>query len=113
MSSGVNVKLTTKAIEQLKTEYGFGGEEEKYLLLYAEPGGCAGMKYQMGVSEGKDEEDVLVFDKDGIKAVAPLSCVSWLNGLEIDYSDDLISPGFRIVNPSAKQSCGCGSSFSV
>ena len=57
--------------------------------------------------------DQLVYQEDDLRVVADRRSAPYLDGLEIDYSDDLVRSGFRLKNPSAAKSCGCGASFAV
>jgi iron-sulfur cluster assembly accessory protein len=75
-------------------------------------GGCSGFQYNF-VLESDRLEDDLVIERDGaIVLVDPVS-LGFLNGAEIDFVDDLIGAAFKINNPNATSSCGCGTSFSV
>ena len=65
----------------------------------------------MAVSVIKDDE--IVFDEDNIKVVADKRSALFLEGLNIDFSNDLIQAGFRLTNPNAADSCACGSSFAT
>ncbi|MBV9571107.1 MAG: iron-sulfur cluster insertion protein ErpA [Alphaproteobacteria bacterium] len=75
-------------------------------------GGCSGFQYNFALDDAKAEDD-LVIDRDGaLILIDPLS-LDFLRGAEIDYVDDLIGAAFKINNPNAQSSCGCGTSFSV
>ena len=75
-------------------------------------GGCSGFRYDFEVVAATNEDD-LVIEKDGARvAIDPVS-VPYMAGAEIDYVDDLIGASFKIHNPNATASCGCGTSFSL
>ena len=75
-------------------------------------GGCSGFSYTLDVTE-KPADDDEVFDSHGVRVVCdPKSCL-FLDGTEVDYSDDILKGGFVFKNPNAKKSCGCGASFST
>ena len=82
------------------------------LRVSVEGGGCSGFQYKFDVQQAKADDD-LVLDRDGaIVLIDPVS-VQYMAGAEIDYVDDLIGASFKINNPVATASCGCGTSFSV
>lgn len=82
---------------------------EQGLRLAVERGGCAGLQYSMTLGEPHDGDEVI--DQEGVKVFVDQESGSYLEGCTLDYSDDLTGAGFRIVNPRAARSCGCGTSF--
>jgi len=102
----VNVSPTAKTeLEKL----GIGGD--KFLRLIVVSGGCAGMKYGAAIDNKREEGDLTIFEEDGFEVVTSMKFVSYMDGLLIDYSTDLMDAGFIIGNPSASSSCSCGASF--
>ena len=77
------------------------------------PGGCSGLTYSAGIDTALGEGDAVIYDADGIRIVSDRGSAMNLDGLQVDYSDDLIHSGFRLSNPNASHSCGCGASFDV
>lgn len=75
-------------------------------------GGCSGLSYVMEPAEKPEEGDV-VQEIDGLKLFIHPKAVLYLKGLRIDYTDHLLNGGFKFINPNAKSSCGCGTSFGV
>lgn len=75
-------------------------------------GGCSGLSYTMVFEEKPGEHD-RVFEADGVKVYCDPKSYLYLNGLTLDYSNELIGGGFRFVNPNATRTCSCGSSFSA
>ena len=67
------------------------------------------MEYVMALDHTKEGDDVL--DQDGVKVMVDQASMPFLRGSTIDYCDDLVGTGFRIQNPNAVRSCGCGTSF--
>jgi iron-sulfur cluster assembly protein len=102
------IEVTDKAIKELQ---GMDLAEQAFMRIGVMPGGCSGMTYSASIDTELDAEDVVLYDKEGIRVVTASSSVGLLDGLTIDYSDDLIRSGFRFKNPNACGSCGCGSSF--
>jgi iron-sulfur cluster assembly accessory protein len=82
------------------------------LRVSVEGGGCSGFQYKFGVDKTKAEDD-LTFVRNGITVLVDPVSVNYLAGSELDYVDDLIGASFRVNNPNATASCGCGTSFSV
>ncbi|MGA2409151.1 MAG: iron-sulfur cluster assembly accessory protein [Candidatus Binataceae bacterium] len=74
-------------------------------------GGCSGLQYRMEIDSAKERDKI--FERDGAKLIVDKKSFLYLNGSELDYADELMSAGFRLVNPNAKRSCGCGESFVV
>jgi iron-sulfur cluster assembly protein len=109
----MNITITDKAAELVKTTMAEIETEDPHLYLYVAGGGCSGLQYGLAVSEGEPEiDDVVVYD-NGVKIVVAGDSVKYLDGAVINYKEDGLMSGFKIENPNAEKSCGCGSSFSV
>ncbi len=80
------------------------------LKVSVTPGGCSGFVYQMNFEKAPEKADI-VFEDKGVKVFIDADSLNMLRGSEIDYVDSLNESGFKINNPNAKQSCGCGKSF--
>lgn len=80
------------------------------LRVFVTGGGCSGMQYGMAFEENSQEFDKVV-EIDGIRLLIDPTSLMYLKGATIDFVDSLIGGGFRIDNPNAVSSCGCGSSF--
>jgi iron-sulfur cluster assembly protein len=101
--------LTDSAVKHLQELLREKGAPGKALRISVERGGCAGMSYEMALDD-PDEKDFSEA-RDGVKVVVDPASLQYLDGSTIDYSDDLAGAGFRIRNPHAARSCGCGTSF--
>ena len=89
------------------------GEGRPVMLRVAvSAGGCSGFQYEFDLVPGAESED-LVLERDGARAVVDQISMLLLKGSEIDFVDELVGAQFRVNNPNAKSSCGCGVSFSV
>jgi len=77
-----------------------------------EGGGCSGFQYKFDMDSAQAADD-LVIQRDGATVLIDQTSVGYLAGSEIDFVDDLIGASFRINNPQATASCGCGTSFSI
>ncbi|WP_341524908.1 iron-sulfur cluster assembly accessory protein [Nostoc sp. UHCC 0302] len=80
--------------------------------LAVKSGGCSGWFYEMSFAQAEEVSD-RVFDLDGIQVVIDAQSLNYINGLTLDYSEDLMGGGFRFHNPQAIATCGCGNSFSI
>jgi iron-sulfur cluster assembly accessory protein len=82
------------------------------LRVSVEGGGCSGFQYKFDFVSTRADDD-LVLARDGATVLVDPVSVQYMAGAEIDFVDDLIGASFRISNPVATASCGCGTSFSV
>ena len=82
------------------------------LRVSVEGGGCSGFQYKFDMDSAQAADD-LVIQRDGATVLIDQTSVGYLAGSEIDFVDDLIGASFRINNPQATASCGCGTSFSI
>ncbi|MBU0678367.1 MAG: iron-sulfur cluster assembly accessory protein [Verrucomicrobia bacterium] len=104
------IKISDRAKEQLKKLDAVGAQ---FLRVSVAPGGCSGMTYKACIDDTLKEGDQAVYEDGDLRVVAEAGSAMFLDGLEIDYSSDLIKSGFRFTNPNAVKSCGCGSSFGI
>ena len=110
MASG-NVTVTDRATHKIAAI--LKGEAAGAMLrVSVEGGGCSGFQYKFDVEREKAEDDLVIARNDATVLIDPVS-VGFLAGSEIDFVDDLIGASFKINNPNAKSSCGCGTSFSL
>jgi iron-sulfur cluster assembly accessory protein len=82
------------------------------LRVSVEGGGCSGFQYKFGVETAKAEDDLVIAREGAVVLIDPVS-VDYMAGSEIDFVDDLIGASFKVKNPKAKASCGCGTSFAL
>ena len=94
--------------------HAIGKSEGKALMLRVavEGGGCSGFQYQFDLVETAQPDDLRI-ERDGASALVDEMSLVMLKGSEIDFVDELAGAEFRIRNPNAKTSCGCGVSFSI
>ena len=105
------VQLTASAAEEIKDLLAKPENAGKTFRLYVEQGGCSGMQYSM-VFDEKRPDDV-TGDMHGVTVVVDPFSAQFLRGAQVDFSDALTGGGFKISNPNARQSCGCGKSFTA
>ena len=103
----VSERAARRIGEILKTE-GDGA----MLRISVEGGGCSGFQYRFGFEQAKAADDLVLAQNGATVLIDPLS-VQYMAGAQIDYVDDLIGASFKVNNPVATSSCGCGTSFSV
>jgi iron-sulfur cluster insertion protein len=88
------------------------GDASLMLRVTVSGGGCSGFQYGFDFDKTVNEDD-RVAERDGAKVVIDEVSLELLNGAEIDFVEDLMGAYFRINNPNATSSCGCGTSFSI
>jgi iron-sulfur cluster assembly accessory protein len=82
------------------------------LRVSVEGGGCSGFQYKFGFEQAKADDDLVLAQNGATVLIDPVS-VQYMAGAQIDYVDDLIGASFKVNNPVATASCGCGTSFSI
>ncbi len=106
------LKLTDKAVQQVKQILARENLEGYGLRVAVTGGGCSGFSY--GLDFEKDERPGdSVLEMDGFKVYVDASSAKYLNGTVIDYASGLQGAGFKFNNPNVKSTCGCGTSFST
>lgn len=106
------VILTERAARQVREiKKNEGLDEELYLRVAVEGGGCSGLSYKLGFDIRTDEDKVV--ESQGMHIIINPKHLMYLEGIQIDYPDGLDARGFTFDNPNASESCGCGSSFAV
>ncbi len=101
------LKVTDKAAAQIAELA--AGRLGKGLRIFVEAGGCSGLQYGMSLDDKKTDDTII--EHLGAMVLLDPSSQVYLHGSTIDYSDGLTGAGFRIHNPNARQTCGCGTSF--
>ena len=104
--------VTEKAVKRLKAVMNSEGKKDHVLRMSVEGGGCSGMSYKMDFDMAQGDFDK-VFETNGLKVVCDLKSWLYLKNITVDYSDDILTGGFKIKNPNADRTCGCGTSFSA
>jgi iron-sulfur cluster assembly protein len=104
----VTLTITDIAAEMLQEA--FGEDQNSALLVGVLSGGCSGYMYDLQIIEGA-YPDCQELTLSGFKILVPNASSHLLNGIEIDYETKLMGGGFKINNPNASASCGCGESF--
>lgn len=103
------INVTDSAVRQLQSLLSQRAENSpKGLRVQVAKGGCSGMHYEMALDE-KDGDAVI--ERDGMQFFIDADSVPYLQGSTLDFTGGLTGAGFRVVNPNASRTCGCGSSF--
>lgn len=104
------IAVTENAVKQLRELLeGRHAPAGTGLRLLVQRGGCAGMEYAMKLDQPAEADEV--YEQGGVSIIVDRASLGFLDGSEIDYSDSLSDGGFKVHNPLAERSCGCGSSF--
>lgn len=103
----VSARAARRIAEILKSE-----PTPTMLRLAVTGGGCSGFQYNFALDDTRMDDD-LVVERDGATVLIDPVSLDFLKGSEIDFSNDLIGAAFKVNNPNAQSSCGCGTSFSV
>ena len=106
------ITLTSSAADKVRAALKVENKEGYYLRMSVKGGGCSGMTYKMSFDNEEKEFDK-IFESEGLKIVCDLQSLMYLKGTNVEYSDDMLNGGFKITNPNAERTCGCGTSFSV
>ena len=109
MSTGITVseRAARRIGEILK-----GEPAGTMLRVSVEGGGCSGFQYKFDMERAKAADDLVISHDNAVVLIDPVS-VNYMAGSEIDFVDDLIGASFKVKNPQAKASCGCGTSFAL
>lgn len=111
----LNIEITDKAVEHVNRFMEKEGAQGRVLRVGVKGGGCSGLSYVLQF-EGEERINPLmdeVFEKDGVRVVVDKKSLFFLAGTTLDFEDGLMGKGFVFKNPNARQSCGCGESFSA
>ena len=103
----VSARAAKRIAQILKDE-----SEAAMLRVAVTGGGCSGFQYNFAIDDARLDDDLVVEREGATVLIDPVS-LDFLKGAEIDFVDDLIGQSFKINNPNATSSCGCGTSFSV
>ncbi|HEU0210492.1 MAG TPA: iron-sulfur cluster assembly accessory protein [Candidatus Udaeobacter sp.] len=104
------INVTDNAVRHLQSLLSQRSENsQKGLRVHVARGGCSGLHYEMTLDACKNGDEIV--QRNGVQFFIDAESVSFLRGATLDFTDGLTGTGFRIVNPNASRTCGCGSSF--
>jgi len=104
------ITLTANAVEKAKEILKQEQKDNWGLRVGLKQGGCSGFSYVLGIDEKALDQDSII-EVDGLKVFVNSTYKDLLEGVELDYINDLNGAGFKFSNPNASRSCGCGNSF--
>ncbi|MEI6194418.1 MAG: iron-sulfur cluster assembly accessory protein [Verrucomicrobiota bacterium] len=105
------VGLTARAAAECNSLLSLPENAGKNFRVYVEQGGCSGMQYGMVFDEQRAGD--LASEQHGVRVLVDPISAQYLRGTVVDFSDALTAGGFKITNPNARESCGCGKSFTA
>jgi iron-sulfur cluster insertion protein len=112
MTAEAPVTMTESAARRIGELKAREGNPELKLRIAVNGGGCSGFQYAFDWAKEQDAGDIVV-ERDGSTVLIDSTSLLYLVGSEVDFIEDIGGSSFRIVNPNAQASCGCGTSFSV
>ncbi len=107
----MSITLTERAACELKELMVSQQKPDAALRIWVAGGGCSGLSYGMALDDGQPEDGDQIFVQDGIRLFVDDLSLQYMVGSTVEYVDDAMGGGFKIENPNAVSSCGCGSSF--
>ena len=107
----MNLVVTERAARRI-AEIAASDPASPALRVTVEGGGCSGFQYKIEMV-GDAQPDDIAIERDGARVLVDPMSLEYLAGSQIDFVDDLIGASFKIQNPNATASCGCGTSFSI
>ena len=105
-----NIEITKNA--QIHIASVLQKDEAKFFRITVLGGGCAGFQYKFDFDNSKNKDDI-IFKAEKIEILIDNISLNLIKGSKIDYVNELIGSSFKITNPQASSSCGCGTSFSI
>jgi len=107
------VNLTEKAAAEIRAIMEQNGGTYQGVRVFVAGGGCSGLSYGMEICDEPASAEDQIFEIQGVKVIVDLASYEYLKGASIDFDDSLSGGGFKINNPNAVKSCGCGNSFAT
>lgn len=107
------ITLSARAADELKAMLVENKKEGAALRVWVAGGGCSGLSYGMALDDGEPEDGDVVMNDQGIPIYVDSLSLKYMTGSVVEFVEDTLGGGFKIENPNATKSCGCGSSFSV
>ncbi len=105
------ITLTDRAASELTELITSQDKAGSALRVWVAGGGCSGLQYGMALDDNSPEDGDQVFENQGLKIYVDELSLNYMQGAQVDYVDDVLGGGFKIENPNATSSCGCGNSF--
>lgn len=107
------IKLTKEAIERVAKIQSKDANKGKHLRISVLGGGCSGFQYKFDLDNSQTKDDIKIYNQDQLILTIDKAYLDFLNNSTIDYVSELGGAFFKVVNPNASASCGCGASFTI
>ncbi|MEW5883795.1 MAG: iron-sulfur cluster insertion protein ErpA [Armatimonadota bacterium] len=107
------ISLTERAAQEVKALFEEQGKPDAALRVWVAGGGCSGLQYGMAIDDAAPEADDVTLTDQGVTIYVDNLSLKYMTGSVVDFVEDVLGGGFKIENPNAVRSCGCGSSFSA
>lgn len=107
------ITISERAATELQELIARENKTEVALRVWVAGGGCSGLSYGMALDDNAPEPDDNIFDQGGLKILVDPMSLNYMDGSSIEWVDDVLGGGFKVENPNAVSSCGCGSSFAT
>lgn len=111
-SQPIAMNVTDNAAKRIAKLIEMEGNPNLKLRISVSGGGCSGFQYNFEFDENQEADDVVV-EKDGVTVLLDNMSLLYVLGAELDFVEEMVGSAFKISNPNAQSSCGCGSSFSI
>ena len=106
------IRITDNALVKVKSLLDEEGDEDLKFRVFVTGGGCSGFQYGFAFDDASAEDDAYI-ERDGVTVVVDAMSYPYLVGAQLDYEEGLQGSKFKIENPNASATCGCGSSFAI
>ncbi len=107
------ITLTASAAQEVKRLMQVEQKPNLGVRIGVKGGGCSGLSYVLALEEAAPKQYDTVFEQEGVKVLVDAKSQLYLDGTTVDYKNGLMGGGFEFLNPNAKKSCGCGTSFTA
>lgn len=107
------ITLTERAATEVKSLIEEQARPGAALRVWVAGGGCSGLQYGMALDDAEPEEGDRILEDQGVRIFVDSLSLSYMSGSVVDFVEDVLGGGFKIENPNATRSCGCGSSFAT
>jgi iron-sulfur cluster assembly protein len=107
------IELSQTAVEEFRRLMVEQNRPDAVVRIGVESGGCSGLQYSMDFDDTVRDDDTVFEQGGGLKVVVASGELTYLDGLQVDFTKKLMGGGFRMENPNASRSCGCGTSFRI
>lgn len=111
-SEQAKLEFTASAARRVAKLRDLEKKADLMLRLSVQGGGCSGFSYKFDFEQDSTDDDTII-EKNGVQLVVDSMSLEFLSGAKVDFVEELIGASFRVTNPNATASCGCGTSFTV